>query len=100
MLTSLTFLFLTVSLGVLDSSKCVIWTQANPQSVEDDLKALLSSNSEVVLRSNPTYTEDFTPRYNTAGEPTYIVGVKPALVTDVQKVVSHSINHTSSNILR
>ncbi|RYP57382.1 hypothetical protein DL769_009519 [Monosporascus sp. CRB-8-3] len=80
-------LFLLAALTFLEAIICVAWAHTSPQTIYDDLRAILSSESEVVLTQDPTYTRDFTPRYNTAGEPSYIVGVKPALVTDVQRVV-------------
>ncbi|KAI5917887.1 FAD-binding domain-containing protein [Camillea tinctor] len=72
------------------------WALVDPQSVHDDLESLLSPGAEVALRSNSTYAEDFTPRYNIATQPSYIVGVKPALVGDVQKVVIYAVERNIS----
>ncbi|KAK8036947.1 FAD-dependent oxidase [Apiospora marii] len=56
---------------------------AEPQTVYDALKAVLSPSSEIMLTSDDAYQKDFAPRYNLAEAPTYIVGVKPAVAEDV-----------------
>ncbi|RYP89867.1 hypothetical protein DL770_004019 [Monosporascus sp. CRB-9-2] len=89
-------LFLVAVLTFLEAITCVVWAQMSPQTIYDDLRAILSSGSEVVLKEDPTYTRDFTPRYNTAGEPSYVVGVKPALVTDVQRVLTYAVGSNIS----
>jgi hypothetical protein len=57
-----------------------------PQIVQD-LQALLSSTSEIVLTSDASYTADFTQRFSVSKPPSYVVAVKPVTVTDVQQVV-------------
>ena len=47
----------------------------------------LSQGSEVFLPSRSNYTEETTQRWNAFSAPTYIVSVKPASHTDVQKIV-------------
>lgn len=59
--------------------------------IVSDFQSQLSSGSEVILTSDPTYAQNFTQRFEASNSPTYIVGVKPALVTDVQQVVSDSL---------
>lgn len=59
------------------------------QQATKALRAQLSNQSEVVCTSDAAYDSDFTPRYNIAGPPSYQIAVKPALVDDVQKIVSH-----------
>ncbi|KAK8051166.1 FAD binding domain protein [Apiospora rasikravindrae] len=61
-----------------------------PQTVFDALSAILLPSSEVVLVSDDTYQKDFTPRYNLAEAPAYIVGVRPAVAEDVVKVVTYA----------
>lgn len=58
------------------------------QQATKALLAQLSNQSEVVCTSDAAYDTDFTPRYNIAGPPSYQIAVKPALVDDVQKIVS------------
>lgn len=57
------------------------------EQVADDLRSQLSVASEIVSSSETSYITDFTPRFNVAAPPTYTIAVKPALVTDVQRVV-------------
>lgn len=57
------------------------------QHIAEDLRSQLSTASEIISPSEASYATDFTPRYNIAASPTYIVAVKPALVTDVQITV-------------
>lgn len=58
------------------------------QQIAEDLRSELSEASEVISPSEASYATDFTPRYNIAAPPIYTVAVKPALVTDVQTIVS------------
>lgn len=57
------------------------------QQIAEDLRSQLSTASEIISPSEASYATDFTPRYNIAAPPTYIVAVKPALVTDIQTTV-------------
>ncbi len=61
-----------------------------PQIVQD-LQALLSSTSEIVLTSDASYTADFTQRFSVSRPPSFVVAVKPVTVTDVQQVVRYSL---------
>jgi hypothetical protein len=58
------------------------------QQIAQDLQASLSTGSGIYLSSNPEYNIKITPRWDVYDPPTYVVAVKPALVGDVQKVVS------------
>lgn len=58
------------------------------QQIGQDLQSQLSSGSEIVATSQATYDADFTPRYSISAPPSYVVGVRAALVDDVQKTVS------------
>lgn len=62
------------------------------QQIAADLQAFLSSGSSVYLPSDPDYAENTTTRWDVYAPPTYVVAVKPALIEDIQKVVS--IPHT------
>ncbi|KAK7957011.1 FAD-binding domain-containing protein [Apiospora aurea] len=62
----------------------------DPQTVYDALSAILLPSSELVLVSDNAYQRDFTPRYNLAEAPTYLVGVRPAVAEDVIKVVTYA----------
>ena len=56
--------------------------------IASDLQNKLSPASLVVLTSDTeTYARNFTPRYDVAAPPTYMVGVKVSTTADVQKVV-------------
>ncbi|KAF1923394.1 FAD binding domain-containing protein [Didymella exigua CBS 183.55] len=62
-------------------------TQADIQSY---LKDHLSSNSEVLLPSDPSYETELTERWNAYKAPTYVVGVKPATVEDVSIIIRYA----------
>lgn len=64
---------------------------ASPALMVQDIKSLLSSGSEVILTSDPNYAVDFQARFETSAPPSYIIGVKPALISDVQKIVCISM---------
>lgn len=51
----------------------------------------LSAGSKIFLPSDPNYVNETTQRYTTHDAPTYRASVKPALDTDVQKIVRISI---------
>lgn len=48
----------------------------------------LSPGTQVFLPSDSDYTDETIQRWTIYDEPTYIASVKPALESDVQKVVS------------
>ncbi|KAK8079487.1 FAD-dependent oxidase [Apiospora hydei] len=62
----------------------------DPQTVYDALSAILLPSSELVLVPDNAYQKDFTPRYNLAEAPSYIVGVRPAVAEDVKKAVTYA----------
>ncbi|KIM92951.1 hypothetical protein OIDMADRAFT_96286, partial [Oidiodendron maius Zn] len=68
----------------------------SPLQIVQDLQLRLSSESEVVLTSSAAYSQDFIPRFSSSGSPTYVVGVKPALVGDVQKVIQYASQYNVS----
>jgi hypothetical protein len=84
MMISASLLPLLAGLTVLQPA---VWGLTGQQIVSD-LRAQLSSGSEIVLTSDAAYASDFTARFDITAPPTYSVGVKPALAGDVQKVVS------------
>jgi hypothetical protein len=47
----------------------------------------LSSGTETFLASDPDFANETTQRWTTHDAPTYIVAVKPAVESDVQKIV-------------
>ena len=51
-------------------------------------RQVLSPKTGVYLPSDPAYASETTQRWNAYGAPSYVVSVKPALDTDVQKIVS------------
>ena len=58
--------------------------------IAHDLKSSLSPASTVYFPANNVSVQDITPRWNAYNPPTYLVSVKPALKTDVQKIVRHN----------
>lgn len=58
------------------------------QQIAAGLKPSLSSGSAVYLASDSQYAKEVTPRWDVYDPPTYVVAVKPAIVEDVQAVVS------------
>ena len=51
------------------------------------LRKHLSKTSEIFLPSESNYTLETTQRWNAFSAPTYVVSVKPATDSDVQKIV-------------
>lgn len=63
------------------------------EQIRNDLQALLSSSSKVVLTGSPDYaSSNFTQRWTLyePALPTYNVAAKPATVQDVQKIVVYA----------
>ena len=52
------------------------------------LRQLLSPGTGIFLASDSNYTSETIQRWDAFSEPQYTVSVKPALETDVQKLVS------------
>lgn len=69
------------------------------QQIAENLRSQLSTASEIISPSEASYATDFTPRYNIAAPPTYIVAVKPALVTDVQTIVGDFIDLKTHDLI-
>ena len=69
-----------------------IWLSVSAGNVSTTASILeqagLSSETEIFLRSDANYTEEVQQRYTIHDEPTYVASVKPALVSDVQTLVS------------
>ncbi|KAM7212104.1 6-hydroxy-D-nicotine oxidase [Rhypophila decipiens] len=55
-----------------------------------DLANRISSGSQVALASDVTFSTDFTQRFSVSRPPSYIVAVKPRLVTDVRQIVQYA----------
>lgn len=62
------------------------------QQIHIDLANTLSSGSEVVLTTDPSYTTDFTQRWTvySKAEPAYDAAVKPVTATDIQKIIQYA----------
>lgn len=62
------------------------------QQIHIDLAKTLSSGSEVVLTTDPSYATSFTQRWTvySKAEPSYDIAVKPATATDVQKIIQYA----------
>ncbi|KAI9667739.1 MAG: hypothetical protein M1821_000556 [Bathelium mastoideum] len=69
---------------------------SSPEQIVQDLKGSLSPGSEVVLTSDPAFAKDFTARFSESHSPGFVVGAKPAFVTDVQKVVQYASRNNLS----
>ncbi|KAL2130834.1 hypothetical protein VTI74DRAFT_5877 [Chaetomium olivicolor] len=65
----------------------------SPGQIVHDLQGLLSVGSEVMLTSDAAYAHDFTSRFSESHSPQYVVGAKPKLVSDVQKVIRYASKH-------
>ena len=91
-----TTLFLAVILSLLDPNPHFASALLTGKQATHDLRDQLSNQSEVVCTSDAAYDSDFTPRYNIAGAPSYQIAVKPALVDDVQKIVSRLSQHLNA----
>lgn len=59
-----------------------------PQQIYNYFKTALSPGSGVFLATDGNFSQEVTPRWNAYGAPTYVVGIKPALETDVEIAVS------------
>jgi hypothetical protein len=68
------------------------------QQIQADLSKSLSSGSEIVLTSNPSYPTNFTQRWTiySNANPTYSVAAKPATVKDVQKIIQYAARNKVS----
>ncbi|KAH6639126.1 hypothetical protein C7974DRAFT_449046 [Boeremia exigua] len=62
-------------------------TQADIQSY---LKNHLSSGSEVLLPSDPSYSTELRERWNAFRAPTYVVGVKPTTAEDISIIIRYA----------
>ncbi|KFA74441.1 hypothetical protein S40288_08910 [Stachybotrys chartarum IBT 40288] len=74
---------------------CICATVAaspSAKKIYNHFKKELSLGSEVYLLGNGNYSADLIQRWNTLHAPTYVVAVKPALESDVQKIVYSSRN--------
>ncbi|POS72646.1 hypothetical protein DHEL01_v208963 [Diaporthe helianthi] len=91
-----TTLFLAVILSLLDPNPHFASALLTGKQATHDLRVQLSNQSEVVYTSDAAYDSDFTPRYNIAEAPSYQIAVKPALVDDVQKIVSYALQNNLS----
>ncbi|KAJ6278828.1 hypothetical protein J3E71DRAFT_393846 [Bipolaris maydis] len=62
------------------------------QQIHIDLAKTLSSGSEVVLTTDPSYATSFTQRWTvySKAEPSYDIAMKPATTTDVQKIIQYA----------
>ena len=62
------------------------------QQIHADLAKSLSSGSEVILTSDPSYQTDFTQRWTiySKADPAYTIAAKPATVKDVQKIIQYA----------
>lgn len=60
------------------------------QQITADLQSQLSNGSEIIYTSQAAYDSNFAPRYSITAPPTYQIAVKPAVVDDVQKIVSYA----------
>jgi len=56
-------------------------------AIATHFRRVLSPKTGVYLPSHPNYASETTQRWNAFGAPSYVVSVKPALDTDVQKIV-------------
>jgi hypothetical protein len=59
-------------------------------------REVLSPGTGVFLPSDSNYTTETIQRWDTFSEPSYVVSVKPALDTDVQKIVRCGLKPKSS----
>jgi hypothetical protein len=68
------------------------------QQIQVDLSKSLSSGSEIVLTSNPSYPTNFTQRWTiySNANPTYSVAAKPATVKDVQRIIQYAARNKVS----
>jgi fumiquinazoline A oxidase len=51
----------------------------------------LSPGAEIFLPSQANYSEDVIERWTTYEAPSYIGAIKPAIVTDIQNIVSPDV---------
>jgi hypothetical protein len=68
------------------------------QQIQIDLARTLSSGSEVIITSDPSYRTDFTQRWTIYADahPTYSVAARPSTVKDVQKIVQYAAKNKVS----
>lgn len=60
----------------------------NGTLVAQDFRRILSPGSGIYLPSDANWENETTQRWDLWNPPTYVISVKPALVEDVQKIVS------------
>ncbi|KAL3250621.1 hypothetical protein ABHI18_011094 [Aspergillus niger] len=65
----------------------------NGTQIAHDLQYVLSSGSRFYFPNDAAWDADTTQRFDTWHAPTYIISIKPALVTDVQEVVRYASFH-------
>lgn len=66
------------------------------QQIHIDLAKTLSSGSEVVSTTDPSYATGFTQRWTVYSKaaPAYDIAVKPATATDVQKIIQYATKNS------
>ncbi|ESZ93591.1 FAD binding domain protein [Sclerotinia borealis F-4128] len=65
-----------------------------PEEIYNFFKTALSPGSGVFYATDGNFSQEVTPRWNAYGAPTYVIGIKPALETDVQIAVRYlSLHH-------
>ncbi|PYI11870.1 FAD-binding domain-containing protein [Aspergillus sclerotiicarbonarius CBS 121057] len=68
----------------------------NGTQIVHELGSILSNGSSIYLPADADWDTETTQRFDTWHAPTYVVSVKPALTTDVQKVVRYATLHNIS----
>lgn len=80
-------------IGLLAATISALFSQStaaiNGTLVAQDFRAILSQGSGIYLPSDENWEDETTQRWNLWNAPTYVISVKPALVEDVQKIVSY-----------